>query len=273
MKTKILLLIITLWLFILPGQGFCSEKSDLTRSDFPVILMYHDIKPTEINGFDVSTRDFCQQLDWLTANGYQTLSMDEFTADLKEGTFPAKSVLITFDDGYEGVYTYAIPELRRHNMKASFFIIKNDIGTKLPGYPYMTEAQIKEFSRDPLFAIEPHTLSHPDLRQLSDEQLQAEIGEAKTFFEKLTGRSCETMAFPYGYYDKRVLAAVQQSGYKAAFSVSDRGLFDYSPRFSIPRIYMGSILGKNDMALFIKFVQNYHTMPAEAFAERYGPLQ
>jgi Predicted xylanase/chitin deacetylase len=272
MKIRALLVIVALWLGVLSGNGFCSGSSDLKRGDFPVVLMYHDIKPAEMNGFDVSVHDFRQQLDWLQANGYRTLTMDEFIACLAEGRFPEKTVLITFDDGYEGAYVYAAPELRRYGMKAAFFIIKDAIGTKLPGYPYMTETQIKELSADPLFSIEPHTLSHPDLSQLSGEALQAEVGGAKAFFEKLTGKSCETMAFPYGYYNKAVLSAVREAGYKASFAVSDRGLFDSDARFSIPRIYMGSIMSKNDMALFKKFVTDYHNMPSAAFAERYGPM-
>lgn len=273
MKIRAILLVFALWMFFLPSQSFANPAVQLKRADFPVVLMYHDIKLKEVNGFDVSVLDFQKQLDWLQANGYQTLSMDEFTKCLQQGDFPAKSVLITFDDGYQGVYTYAVPELRQRSMKASFFIIKDAIGSALPQYPYMTMDEIKKISADPLFAIEPHTLSHPDLRQLTGSSLQEELAGAKAYFEIITGKPCDTMAFPYGYYDEHVLQAVQQAGYKAAFAVSDRGFFGADASFSIPRIYMGNALGKNDMKLFKKYVKDYHNMPPAAFAERFGPVQ
>lgn len=266
-------LVITLLMICLSSYGFCSGTDKFKRSDFPAVLMYHDIKATEINGFDVSVKDFCQQLDWLAAHEYKTLSIYEFVECITKNTpFPKKSVLITFDDGYDGISTYAVPELRKRGMKATFFIIKNSIGTKLTGYSYLNEQQVKELSADPLFSIQAHTLSHADLTNISAQQLQEEVAGSKKFFEELTGTQCETIAFPYGYYNKNVLDAVERAGYKASFAVSDRGLYDHEAGFSIPRIYMGVIMGKNDMELFKKSVLNYKNIPKEAFVERFGPL-
>ena len=63
------------------------------RADFPPVLMYHDVRETALNYFDVTTEDFAAQLDRLKADGYQTLSMEEFVAIVKaEGKFPEKSV-------------------------------------------------------------------------------------------------------------------------------------------------------------------------------------
>ncbi|CQR74899.1 Poly-beta-1,6-N-acetyl-D-glucosamine N-deacetylase precursor [Sporomusa ovata DSM 2662] len=274
MKIKVWVpLVITLLMVCLSSYGFCSGTDKFKRSDFPAVLMYHDIKETEINGFDVSVKDFCQQLDWLAAHEYKTLSVHEFVECLTQNIpFPKKSVLITFDDGYDGINTYAVPELRKRGMKATFFIIKNSMGTKLTGYSYLTEQQIKELSVDPLFSIQPHTLTHADLSKISAEQLQEEVAGSKKFFEDLTGTQSETIAFPYGSYNKSVLDAVERAGYKASFAVSDLGLYDHEARFSIPRIYMGIIMGKNNMELFKKSVLNYKSSPKEAFVERFGPL-
>jgi len=267
-------LVITLLMVCLFSYGFCSGTDKFKRSDFPVVLMYHDIKEIEINGFDVSVKDFCQQLDWLASHEYKTLSAHEFVECLTQNTpFPEKSVLITFDDGYDGVNAYAVPELRKRGMKATFFIIKNRMGNKLTGYSYLTEQQIKELSADPLFSIQSHTLTHADLTKISAEQLQDEVAGSKKFFEDLTGTQSEMIAFPTGYYNKSVLDAVERAGYKASFAVSDQGLYDHEARFSIPRIYMGVIMGKNNMELFKKSVLNYKSIPKEAFAQRFGPLQ
>lgn len=268
-----LVVLFTVILMTLSNIGSCTGSDTLKREDFPVVLMYHDIKVKEINGFDVSVDSFKKQLDWLNSHGYKTLSVDEVVDYLTQNKpFPEKSLLITFDDGYEGVFTYAAPELHKRGMKAAFYIIRDDIGTKLPGYPYLTGQEIKELSSDPLFSIQSHTLTHPDLTKITAEQLQKELEESKKYLEDFTGKPIQTFAYPYGFYNDTVLEAVEHAGYQASFSVSDLGLDNHSARFSIPRIYMGVVMGKQDMKLFKFSVQNYKTMPKEAFVERFGPL-
>lgn len=93
-KNVLLLLLMTLLIC-------CANvvQAAYSRADFPPVLMYHDVRETALNYFDVTTEDFAAQLDRLKADGYQTLSMEEFVAIVKEGgIFPEKSVLITFDD-------------------------------------------------------------------------------------------------------------------------------------------------------------------------------
>ena len=60
--------------------------------------------------------------------------MDEFISYVEAGkNFPKKSLLITFDDGYAGIYKYAARELEKRNMQATFFILPNflDVTTEI----------------------------------------------------------------------------------------------------------------------------------------------
>ena len=250
-----------------------AEAAARARQDYAPVLMYHDIKVTPLNGFDVTREDFGKQLDWLQAHHYTTLSMDEYLAILESGKpFPEKSILLTFDDGYEGVYTQAVPELIKHNMKATFFVFKNGIDTKLVGYPYLTTAELKEMAANPLFSIESHTISHPDLTTLTAEQVQQELADSRAYLEKITGRPCLALAYPYGRSNPKVLEAVEAAGYKAAFSIADSDGAGFDTRYTIPRVYMGMELAKNHNALFKKYVEKYASMPSDAFAERFGEL-
>ena len=63
----------------------------------PPVLMYHDIKAVPVNGFDVSTRAFCEQLDYLMSEGYTTLSLEEFKAEMS-GIFSTTVNLDTIDE-------------------------------------------------------------------------------------------------------------------------------------------------------------------------------
>lgn len=244
------------------------------RQDYATVLMYHDIKAFPLNSFDVTEKDFQKQLDWLQENHYRTLSMDEYIDILESGRpFPEKSILITFDDGYEGVYTRAMPALIRHNMKATFFIVKKGFHLKLVGYPCLSRREVEEMAQNPLFTIGSHTLTHPDLTKLSAEELQKELQESKACVEKITGKACRALAYPYGFSNPTVWAATQAAGYQAAFSIACVDPQGADTRYTIPRIYMGMALGKNDNALFKKYIQEYARMPAEMFAEQFGPVQ
>lgn len=243
------------------------------RAYFPPVIMYHDVKLLPMNNFDITLKDLRKQLKWLKTNGYKTLSMDEFVDIVVSGkSFPKDSVLITFDDGYGDALTYALPELKSRDMKATFFINPWYVGKKAKGYSYITEAELKSLAAEPLISIESHTMRHFHLDKLAPEKLAAELTDSKTYLEELTGKPVRALSYPFGDYNADVIAATQAAGYEIAFAVQDRGLFNQPARFSIPRIYMGLTLCANNQALFKKYVRNYSKMPPEAFVERWQPL-
>ena len=272
-KVQRLYLTLLLLLFFALPLTVCAKSPEENRAAFPVVLMYHDIKTEPLNTFDVTRDDFSAQLDWLREKGYRTLSMDEFVFGVKKQSFPEKSVLITFDDGYEGICLHAAPELRKRNMRATFFIITETINKALEGYPYISMKQLTELAADPLFSIGSHTMRHPFLSRLSPQEQLEELTRSKTKLENLTGRPVLALAYPYGDYDASVIAALKESGYLAGFAVNDRGMANEPARYSIPRIYMGMELGKNHQQLFKKYVKAYKKMPKEAFAERFNVIQ
>ena len=243
------------------------------RAYFPPVIMYHDIKLMPQNNFDVTLKDFRQQLKWLKNNGYKTLSIEEFVDIVKSGkAFPKDSVLITFDDGFSDALAYALPELKGRDMKAVFFINPWYIGKKAKGYPYLTEADLKNLANEPLISIASHTTRHLHLDKLSPEDLAAELNDSKAYLEEITGKPVLALSYPFGEYNADVIAATQAAGYEIAFAVQDRGLFDQPARFSIPRIYMGLALCADNQSLFKKYIRDYHKMPSEAFVDRWQPL-
>ena len=53
---------------------------------------------------------------------------------------------------------------------------------------------------------------------LDDDELARELQESKADVEKITGRPCRTLAYPYGLYDDRVTEAAAAAGYELAFA-------------------------------------------------------
>ena len=82
-----------------------------------------------VERYYVPTEDFAAQLDYLKAEGYETITMLEFSKAAKgKGTLPEKPVIVTFDDGYEDNYTQALPLLEERGMKGEVYVVTNFIG-------------------------------------------------------------------------------------------------------------------------------------------------
>jgi len=120
-----------------------------------------------------------------------------------------KKVYLTFDEGYENGYTSMILDtLKANNVKATFFVTG----------PYI-EAQTELVKRmlDEGHEVGNHTINHPSLPDVSNEELENEIyGLEKAFREKY-GRGFKYIRPPMGEFSERTLAAAQQLGYKTMF--------------------------------------------------------
>ncbi len=57
-----------------------------------------------------------------------------------------------------------------------------------------------------------HTLNHPRLYDLTDEQLKYELEQDKLNIEKLMGTTAVGMAYPFGDCDERIMKAVSDQG-------------------------------------------------------------
>ena len=64
--------------------------------------------------------------------------------------------------------------------------------------------------------IGSHTLSHPHLPRLHDDELERQLRESRAKIEDELGRVCRFLAYPFGDDDARVHAAAARAGYEAA---------------------------------------------------------
>ena len=215
--------------------------------------MYHDIPETARQSSDVTRPNFNSQLDFLEQNGYTTVTINDYV-DVIKGIKRAapKSILITFDDGYESAFTVAKPALEQRNMKAVFFVVTgftahSRAGTA-SGLPHMNVNQLRELDDHVLFDVHNHSKFHSSLTKdfkefpanTRDLELNKEISDAKASLEADLGGSRTIMAFPFGDYDASILALIKKIGFTMAFSVDERGDFGFDPALSIPRIGVGS---------------------------------
>lgn len=122
----------------------------------PVVLAYHDIAPESSSEYVVTPQAFADQMAMLDAAGYTTLDSEQFTAYARgEYTPPARSAVITFDDGTSGLYTYADRILADRGFRAVSFVITGRVGTRAPYY--LTWQQIERMDRSGRWSFGSHT--------------------------------------------------------------------------------------------------------------------
>lgn len=182
------------------------------------ILEYHYIRvvsdPRDRLGFNLSVTpaDFQAQMDWLQANGYHPVDLNDLRAYFKEQKpLPARPVILTFDDGYTDFYTTAFPVLQSHGFKGVAYIV--------PGFldhpRYMTSAQVVEIDRAGI-EVAAHTMTHADLTKASAAGLVSEIQGSKNALERMLGHPVLDFCYPSGMFNATVIAALQQFGFESA---------------------------------------------------------
>lgn len=86
------------------------------------ILMYHRVGPMADHFTPGVTPDVFERHIQYVATRCRVLSVTDLLAAADAGTVPARAVAITFDDGYEDVFTYASPILQRHAVPATVYL-------------------------------------------------------------------------------------------------------------------------------------------------------
>lgn len=103
-------------------------------------------------------------------------------------------VALTFDDG-PGPYTHlVVNKLRKHHLRATFFLV----GKQITAYPGLDRYE------KPVAAVGDHTMTHPELTALSESAMVQEIAGAKTLIERTADQPVELFRPPYGLHDGAV---------------------------------------------------------------------
>lgn len=173
------------------------------------VLMYHAVSDYlwGIPELFVSPSDLEEQLQALLDRGYTPITFE----DLDRVNEIQKPVMLTFDDGYDDNYTELFPLLKQYNVKATVFVIVNDLGKAHK----LTRAQVKEMSDSGLVSIQSHTLSHGYLDAMYEKQLRAENGDSMLELTRITGKQPFVLCYPTGRssaYSRSITAEYYQFG-------------------------------------------------------------
>ena len=180
----------------------------------------------------VSAESFERQLALLAKRRYRVVDLSDVVACLDQGRpFPRRSVVVTFDDGYEETHRIAWPLLKRFGFPATVFITPEEVG--LPGF--LTWEQVVELAKGGM-TIGSHTMHHRYLPLVKDEQLSEELVGSKQRIEARIGRPVHFISYPVGGFTRPVQAVVKQAGYLAACTTNRAFSFNGVDRFALRRI-------------------------------------
>jgi peptidoglycan/xylan/chitin deacetylase (PgdA/CDA1 family) len=178
------------------------------------ILMYHSISDRG-GATAIAPSDFAMQMECLAASGLPVLTLDDVLAARSGGaTLPPRSVVITFDDGFEDFARTAWPVMQRHGFRPIVYLPTGFVGRAEgwrgiadPPRALMGWGTIRTLAGEGVI-FGGHTVSHPDLTSLTDEALTAELTVSLREIEDRLGVGVPHFAAPYGRTDARVRAAI-----------------------------------------------------------------
>ena len=90
------------------------------RPQIPV-LTYHSIDDTG-SPVSMTAREFRRQMQSLAAAGWRTITLSEFLGGHAEGRWPARTFLLTFDDGYRSLLEHALPVAAECSFQGTVFV-------------------------------------------------------------------------------------------------------------------------------------------------------
>jgi peptidoglycan/xylan/chitin deacetylase (PgdA/CDA1 family) len=210
------------------------------------ILMYHQVgefsRPAAHRANYCHIRRFKAQMAWLHRFGYRVVGLKEACEALFGGKpLSGNAVVLTFDDGYQNVYDYAFPVLKRYGFPATVFLVADLLGGETKWLAAeKREAQlmdletIRKLRREGIL-FGSHTLSHPRLSRIDRDVMAREVRESKGKLEALLEEEIEFFCYPYGDFDQDVVAVVREAGYKAALSCGRASAFGHENPFLLPR--------------------------------------
>jgi peptidoglycan/xylan/chitin deacetylase (PgdA/CDA1 family) len=203
-----------------------AEPFELNKSAVVSILGYHDFRERGGNPMIIAASKFREQMKAIKDSGIPVIPLSDVVAWRKGlKNIPEESIVITMDDGWVGVYTYAFPVLKEYGFPFTVYVYKKYVNI---GGRSLNWAQIKEMMQYNC-EIGSHSVSHESLRNKkgrSDEEHQrwvlGELKESKEFIEKNLGVPCTSFAYPFGVFDDALAETGLQVGYESLVTVNSQ---------------------------------------------------
>ena len=228
----------------------------------PRILMYHMVSEARrggvFNKLRVAPKNFEAQLRVLRDGGWHFA----FISALEQPqSLPARTVIITFDDGYEDNLLNADPLLERYGACATLYLVEDrferDWSTSKKAHhdsgelmhePKLSDAQVQTLLASGRWELGGHTRTHANLARLDEAACREEIVDARGSLAARFDVPLKSFAYPFGIYGARDVVVVRDAGYTTAVT-TDEGIPKdvIAQALELPRI---KVSGKDGLFAF-----------------------
>lgn len=167
------------------------------------VLMYHSIAE-DGQKMSVSKHNFHKQMKTMLKLGFKGVNLRDVLKDKSK-----KKFVVTFDDGYQNVFTNAYPILKELNLKATCFFVTNKIGkfnewdennNYYKKRNIMNEDQILEWNENG-FEVGSHSLDHENLTKIDPLKKKDQIAMSKLFLKEKYKIDVKSFSYPFGRFD------------------------------------------------------------------------
>jgi biofilm PGA synthesis lipoprotein PgaB len=260
-----------------------------------IVLAYHDVRDdvglqADRDPDATSTDHLISHFDWLKANGYHIVSLQQ-VVDASHGgaALPPDAVLLTFDDGLESFYTRAYPLLRAYNYPAVAAIVGSwmdmTAGKRMPYNGsdcdrdcFLTWDQVTEMHKGGLVEFASHSwgmhegtnanpqgnllpaaasLHYDDKAHAYEDEAQyrarvgADLQHSADEIAEHTGVRPRAVAWPYGAYTRVGREVAAAHGMPVTFSLGDR-LPTLEVGKTIPRLLVSGNITANRLGWLMR---------------------
>ena len=218
-----------------PTQLPTPDKYGNKRTARVPILMYHYIEPLSDDadnirrGLTVEPGVFRQQLAYLHAKDYTAISLYDLTYFLAVGSdLPEKPIIFCFDDGYVGLYEYALPSMEAFGYTGTVFVLTQLMDEAHSSYLTWDMAHSMY---DKGWKIEPHSKMHVQLSDRPFEVVQYQVLGSMQTVEAHIGIQPRYFSYPSGAYDQQVIDYLKALGFWGAVTT------EYGMEHTIQSVY------------------------------------
>ena len=199
---------------------------EINKSASVSILGYHDVRERGGSPMLIAGSKFRQQMQAIKDSQIPVIPLADVMAWKRgEKNIPPESIVITFDDGWEGVYEHAYPVLKEFGFPFTVYLYKKYVNI---GGRSMTWDQVRDMMRNGC-EIGSHSVSHESLKKkpkagMSDADYQAwvlaELKDSRDFLEQNLKIKITSFAYPYGVFDDEIMNTGLQIGYESLVTVN-----------------------------------------------------
>lgn len=234
---------------------------------YATVLTFHRVNDRDDDSLTIHPRLFEELLDVLMRE-YRVVSLSCLRDMMrKRQPVPARTVAITFDDGYLDNFDVAAPILKQRHLPATFFVTSGYIGTTRQffwdssdsvSHPLMTWDHVRQLYAEG-FEIGAHSVNHLNLGKCSPDVVRKEVVDCKRQIEDRLGSQVAGFAYPFGGLEcmsDLTTQIVREAGFLSCCSNYGGKVTSHSDHFNIERT--GVYPTTTEMLMEVDNFMTYH---------------